>query len=182
MPTYIAMLRGINVGGHNRIKMDQLRESLADLGLKRVATYIQSGNMVFDSAKLAPATLATKIEQKLLKDCGISSLAVTRSAKEMAAIVKANPFLRDSSLDPSKLHLYFLAEPPAPAVAKELRSLASKPDLAHLAEREIYLYLPNGVSGSTVWNSPIERRLLKRATMRNWKTVTTLHEMAQALG
>jgi len=175
------MLRGINVGGHNRIKMEELRRSLAQLGLQRTSTYIQSGNIVFEGGKLGPKALTEKIERQILRDFDISSLAITRSANEMAAIVSGNPFLRDSRLDPTKLHVYFLAEPPSPDAAKELKSLAAKPDLAHLAEREIYLYLPNGVSQSSVWNSPMERRLLKRATMRNWKTVTTLLEMAQAL-
>jgi len=176
------MLRGINVGGHNRIKMEQLRESLASLGLRQVATYIQSGNIVFESGKINASNLAGKISEKILKDFKISPLTITRSAEEMAAIVTANPFLRDSRLDPSKLHVYFLSGPPTAAVARELQLLAAKPDLSQLAGREIYLYFPNGVSGSSVWNSPIERRLLKHATMRNWKTVTTLHEMAQALG
>jgi uncharacterized protein (DUF1697 family) len=183
MPIYIAMLRGINVGGHNRIiKMELLRESLTALGLKRVGTYIQSGNIVFDSGKMNAASLAETIEQTILKDFGISPLAIVRSAKDMAAIIAGNPLLCDSRVDLTKLHVYFLAEPPADATAKELKSLASKPDTSHLAGGEIYLYLPNGVSSSSVWNSPVERRLLKRATMRNWKTVNALHEMAKAMG
>lgn len=182
MPIHIAMLRGVNVGGHNRIKMDQLRESLTGVGLRQVTTYIQSGNIVFESGKLKTSNLADTFEKKILEDFGISALIVVRSAKEMEAVVASNPFGTDKHLDPSRLHVIFLAEPPATAAALELKSLTSKPDLSQLAGREIYLYLPNGMSQSSLWNSPMERRLLKRATTRNWKTVTTLHKMAQALG
>ena len=181
MPIHIAMLRGVNVGGHNRIKMDQLRDSLTGVGLKQVTTYIQSGNIVFESGRLKTSNLADTIEKKVLKDFGIAALVVVRSAKEMEAVVAFNPVMADEHLDPSKLHVIFLAEPPTAAAALELKSLTSKPDLSQLAGREIYLYLPNGMSASSLWNNPVERRLLKRATTRNWKTVTTIHNMAQAL-
>jgi uncharacterized protein (DUF1697 family) len=181
MPIHIAMLRGINVGGHNRIKMDKLRESLTAVGLKQVATYIQSGNIVFESGRLKPSNLADAIEKKVLKDFSIAALVVVRSAKEMGAVVASNPFGTDKHLDPSRLHVIFLAEPPTAAAALELKSLTSKPDLSQLAGREIYLYLPSGMSQSSLWNNPMERRLLKRATTRTWKTVVTLHNMAQAL-
>ena len=181
MPIYIAMLRGINVGGHNKIKMEELRVSLEALSFKQVQTYIQSGNAVFRSGKLSPASLAQNIEQKILADFGFSPLVITRSAEELGAVIAANPFLIEHRLDPAKLHVVFLAEPPTPAATTELLSLTAPPDLSHLSKREIYLFLPNGMSQSTLWNNPIERRLLKRATTRNWNTVTALYKMAQAL-
>ena len=182
MPVHIAMLRGINVGGNNRIKMDALRGSLEKASLKQVATYIQSGNVVFDAGKRNAFSLAEKIEQRILNDFGISPLAITRSLDELESIVKANPYLRDKKLDAEKCHVIFLAEPATAAAATELRtSLTAPPDLSHLSKREIYLHLPNGVSQSSLWGNPVERRLLKRSTMRNWKTVTALLAMAQEL-
>jgi uncharacterized protein (DUF1697 family) len=179
MPIYIAMLRGINVGGHKRVKMDVLRESFAALGFEQVQTYIQSGNVIFKAAKLSPAALSKRIEDRIVKDCGFSALVITRTHEEIAKTVANNPFPRERGIDLERLHVVFLPEAPAPAVLKELAGLTTEPDRSCCLDKEIYLYLPNGFAHSSLANNPLERRLLNRATTRNWRTVNTIYQMCQ---
>jgi len=179
MPIYIAMLRGINVGGNKRIKMDRLRESFAALGFEQVQTYIQSGNVVFKAAKFAPAALSRKIEARILKDFGFPVLVISRTHAEMRQAIEDNPFVKERGVDLEKLHVIFLPEAPAPPALNELAGLTTKPDRSCCSGKEIYLYLPNGFGHSSLANNPIERRLLNRATARNWKTANTLLQMCR---
>ena len=179
MPIYISMLRGINVGGHKRIKMDRLRESFEALGFEQVRTYIQSGNVVFNAGKLSPAALSTRIEERILADFGFSVSVISRAADEMANTIKNNPFLRQPGIDPEKLHVAFLSEAPAPSAVNKLEKLTLKPDRSRCLGREVYLYFPNGVSGSSLWKHPLDGVLSVVATMRNWKTVNTLDQMCR---
>src|ERR1700727_2889961 len=103
MPTYIAMLRGINVGAHNRVKMNALRGSFESLGFKKVQTYIQSGNVVFQATKTSPSVLRKKIEEKLTADCGFSALGILRSQEDFEKAIAANPFVKKPNIDPEKL-------------------------------------------------------------------------------
>jgi len=179
MPIYVSMLRGINVGGHKRIKMDLLRKALEALGFQRVQTYIQSGNVVFKAGKNSPTALSKKIEERILRDFGFSVSVITRTADEMRKLVANNPFLKQRGIDPEKLHVMFLSEAPAPAAVKELISVTVAPDQCHCSGSEIYFYLPNGVAKSVLWNSPVDRILAVVTTTRNWKTVNSLHQMCQ---
>src|SRR5579862_4569926 len=103
MPTYVAMLRGINVSGHKTVKMEQLRSSFSALGFSNVTTYVQSGNVVFEAPNDSVASLSGKIERKILLAFGFSVPVFLRTAKEIGEIIKRNPFLRDPNLDHSKL-------------------------------------------------------------------------------
>src|SRR5580693_4167387 len=98
MPIYISMLRGINVGGHKRIRMDQLRASFEALGFEQVKTYIQSGNVVFKAGKLSPAALSRRIEERFLSDFVFSAAVISRTANEIATTIKNNPFLNQSGI------------------------------------------------------------------------------------
>ncbi len=179
MPIYVSILRGINVGGHNKIKMDQLRASLEALGLERVKTYIQSGNVVFNTAKISPAALSKKIEAKILSEFGFSVSVISRTADEINKTIETNPFLREHGIDPEKLHVAFLYEAPAASALKKLASLTIAPDQSRCLGKELYLYFPNGVSGSSLWKHPLDRVLAVITTTRNWRTVNTLHQMCQ---
>jgi uncharacterized protein (DUF1697 family) len=173
------MLRGINVGGHKRIKMAQLRKSFEALGFECVQTYIQSGNVVFKAEKTSPAALSKRIEERILKDFGFPVSVMSRTADEMSKMIRSNPFLKQREIDPAKLHVMFLSEAPAPAAVKELISVTVAPDQCHCSSSEIYFYLPNGVSKSVLWNCPVDRILAVVNTTRNWKTVNSLHQMCQ---
>jgi uncharacterized protein (DUF1697 family) len=176
--TYIALLRGINIGPHKRMKMEKLRASCEGLGFAGVKTYIQSGNVIFKSPRLSPAALSKKLGECIVKDFGFSSEVIARSREEMKKIVEGNPFTKEHGLDRSKLHVVFLSEVPSAAALKKLQELTLAPDRVTSGNKEIYFYFPNGVSGSSLWKHALDRVLAQPATMRNWKTVTTLYQIA----
>ena len=178
MPVYIAMLRGINIGPHKRMKMEKLRGSCEALGFEEVKTYIQSGNIVFRARKIRPQALTKKLEEQIVRDFGFSSDIILRSKEELEHIVTGNPLLKERALDRSKLHVVFAREGPSPAAIRKLESLTLAPDMMRHVGQEIYFYFPNGVSGSSLWKHPLDRVLEVPITMRNWRTVITLSEMA----
>jgi uncharacterized protein (DUF1697 family) len=179
MANYIAMLRGINVGGHKKVKMDQLRRSFEELAFEQVQTYIQSGNVIFKAGKISGTALSKRIEEKIIADFGFAVSVICRSADEMCGIIEGNPFLKRRGIDPGKLHVTFLsAAPPAPAVTA-LETLIAAPDQARFQGKEIYFYLPNGVSGSILMKRPVDRLLGVVTTTRNWRTVNALHDMCK---
>lgn len=176
---YIALLRGINIGPHKRMKMEKLRASCEALGFKNVQTYIQSGNVVCKAAKLSSEAAAKKIEAQIVKDFGFSADVIARTGEEVKHIVSGNPLLKEPGVDISKLHVVFLSEtPPAESITK-LEAIVKAPDKVRHKGKEIYFYFPNGVSGSSIWKHNLDRVLGISGTMRNWRTVNTLFEMAE---
>jgi uncharacterized protein (DUF1697 family) len=157
--------------------MDKLRSCLEALGLEQVKTYIQSGNVVFKTAKISSVSLSRKIENRILADFGFSVSVISRSADEIENMISGNPFLNQPGIDPEKFHVAFLSEVPTPAALKKLSELTLAPDQSRCRGKEVYFYFPNGVSGSSLWKHPLDRVLSVEATMRNWKTVNTLHQM-----
>lgn len=177
MPTYVAMLRGINLGPHKRVKMEALRKSFESIGLKNVQTYIQSGNVVFKAGRISPAALRKKIEARIAGDFGFSSLAILRSQEELGKVVNGNPFLKRAGNSHEKLHVVFLSETPERDVLRQLEGLTKSPDESCCLDQEIYLHLPNGFGQSSMMNNPIERKFLAQATTRNWRTVNNIYQM-----
>src|ERR1039458_9100227 len=108
MPIYVSMLRGINVGGHKRIKMDMLRQSFEALGFEQVKTYIQSGNVVFRTGKISTLKLSKRIEERILSDFGFSVSVISRSGGELAKTIASSPFLNARNIDHERLHVMFL--------------------------------------------------------------------------
>jgi len=177
MPVYVAMLRGINVGPHKRIKMDRLRESFEALGFEQVKTYIQSGNVVFNAGKGSAAALGKKIEDRTAGDFGFSASVIVRTSAELGEIIVANPFLKQRGVDHEKLHVTFLSDIPAAPALKQLAEFTIPPDQSRCVGREIFLHLPNGFSGSSLWRVPWEKALGVVTTTRNWKTVNAIYQM-----
>ncbi|HUD84005.1 MAG TPA: DUF1697 domain-containing protein [Candidatus Saccharimonadales bacterium] len=177
--TYIAMLRGINVSGKKIIKMEQLRACLAKLEFSNIKTYVQSGNIIFETSNDSAASLSRKIEQKILRDFGFSVPVFLKTSKEMEEAIKRNPFLKVFAIDHSKLHITFLSDAPPKTALEQLLPLAVKPDQFRIIGREIYLYCPNGYGNTRLSNTAIERKLSVGATTRNWTTAKTLLAMAQ---
>jgi len=182
MPIYICMLRGINVGPHKRMKMEKLRASCQELGFQQVKTYIQSGNVILQAAKLSPAALSKKVEERIASDFGFSVDVMSRNREEMNKIIQGNPLLKEEGIDRTKLHVTFLSDVPTAAALKKLQELTMPPDRACCLGKEIYFYFPNGVSGSSLWKHPLDRVLSVTGTMRNWNTVNNLYEMALQCG
>ena len=179
MPIYIALLRGINVSGQKLIKMEHLRASFARLGFSNVKTYLQSGNVIFEDANDSVANLSEIVEQKISRDFGLSVPVFLKTSKEIEGIIKRNPFLKDTAIDHSKLHITFLSNAPPKASLEQLLPLAAKPEQLRIIGREIYLYCPHGYGRTKLSNTAIEKKLSIGATTRNWKTANTLLAMAR---
>jgi len=173
-PTQIALLRGINVGGHRRVAMSALKRLFGGWGYDDVQTYVQSGNVVFRGALPAsPDTLEAALEQGLGFPVGVA----VRQEAEWRRLVAANPYPEQASQDGSKVHVAFLStEPDAEGVAS-LQAVARGPDDWTLKGRELYLHLPNGGGRTRLDHSTLERRLGVTVTVRNWKTVQALESM-----
>jgi uncharacterized protein (DUF1697 family) len=172
MNTFVALLRGINVGGRNRLPMGELRAALSTLGLEDVSTYLQSGNVVFRSPGEGKQ-LAAGIEQRIAEVFGLKIAVLLRTPAELRKIAAGNPFLQDEA-DLAKLHVVFLDGTPTAAVAAKLDPDRSPPDRFSLRDRELYLHLPNGAGRSKLTIDYFERLLEVKATARNWKTLTKL--------
>ena len=177
MSAYVAILRGINVSGHKIIKMERLRAGFEALGFAHVKTYVQSGNVIFETDE-PPAGLAAKIEGKILDEFGFEVPVLTKSAKELKDIVKRNPFVKDDQIDQAKLHVTFLSSDPPRNALESLQPLAVGAEQVRLAGRAVYLFCPNGYGTTKLTNTALEKKLSCRATTRNWATTNKLLEMA----
>jgi uncharacterized protein (DUF1697 family) len=175
MTTYVALLRGINVGCKNKVPMAMLRDVFASLGLEDVVTYIQSGNVVFTSGVKA-AQVASDIAGAINQEFGLSVPVIVRTRAELAKVATSNPYLKPGA-DPSHLHVTFLAEKPTAAAIKQLDPERSAPDEFVVHGREIFMLLPNGMGRSKLTIDYFERRLGTTATARNWNTVNKLLEL-----
>src|SRR5215472_10106716 len=109
MPAYVSMLRGINVGGGKTIKMERLRAAFEALGFSRVRTYVQSGNVVFETTQGSHAALSKRIQERILRDFGFPIPVILKTTEEMERVVVADPFAQEESIDQSKLHVTFLS-------------------------------------------------------------------------
>jgi len=176
VPAYVAMLRGVNVGG-NPLKMAWLREACEAIGLREVRTYLQSGNIIFSSPQGA-AKLAAMLKDRIDRQTRLPVPVIIRSAKDMTEVVAGNPFLKRNGIDASKLHVTFLGDAPRQLDTARLDKLAGARDEYRLARREIFLHCPINYGATKLSNTAIEKALGISATMRNWNTVTTLAEMA----
>ena len=181
MATYIAMLRGINVGSGKIVKMERLRASFEALGFDGVRTYVQSGNVVFESEQKSPTGLSSKIEEKIQRDFGFTVPVLLKTSKQIAQIVSDNPLVKEKGIDHSKLHVTFLSDAPPKTAVKVLEPLATDRERFRILNREIYLYCPDGYGNTKLSNNAIEKKLSVVATTRNWRTVNTLLEMCRSL-
>lgn len=180
MPICIAMLRGINVSGQKIIKMERLRASFEALGFREVKTYVQSGNVVFKTAKVSADSVAEKIAKKILEDFGFSVSVLIRTSVELGEVLKQNPYANQAEGNENKLYVTFLSESAPKGAEALLKPLAAKTERFSVCGREIYLHCPDGYGNTKFSNNAIEKKLSPEATTRNWRTVNTLFEMAQS--
>jgi uncharacterized protein (DUF1697 family) len=174
--SYVALLRGVNVGGKNKLPMKELAELFTAAGCRDVQTYIQSGNVVFRAATGAAAKIPRLIAAGIFDRFGFKSPVVLRSSDEMQAVVAENPFLANLASDDG-LHVMFLADVPAADAVTALDPGRSPGDTYLVRGREIYLHLPNGAGVSKLTNAYFDSKLATVSTGRNWRTVTKLLEM-----
>jgi uncharacterized protein (DUF1697 family) len=178
MSSFVSLLRGINVGGQKKIPMETLRRVYETLGYARVRTYVQSGNVVFDSAGCATSELVKGIEEQIEKTCGFTVPVFIRQTLELHDILTGNPYLINGSVDPAALHVTFLYQPPCKNEWESLRPPSDIADEFSLGESVIYLHCPNGYGKTKLSNNFFERKLGVLVTTRNWNTVNALYKIA----
>ena len=168
---YVALLRGVNLGGHNKVAMPELREAVEALGFRDVSTFIASGNVVFTSTvKVQPK----KLEDAIRDQFGLDIDVMVRTAKQLDAIIDAVPFAKDAH---EYVHVGFLQKKPPPAVVSEIDGAEFQPEAFAYKGTELYLYLPNGM-GRTKLPAFLDRRVKVPVTIRTLKTVIKLRELA----
>ena len=178
MTTSIALFRGINVGGSNLLPMKALKALLEKNGCVDVQTYIQSGNVIFRSASSDAARLEKQLTAVVSKSHGFEPRVLVLTRAELERAAAGNPF-PEAGENPKSVHLFFLAERPKNADLKPLDALKTKTERFALKGKVLYLHTPDGF-GSSKLAQRAERLLGVEATARNWRTVTTILEMAKA--
>lgn len=174
---YIALLRGINVGGQKKIKMADLKVMFESMGFKDVKTYIQSGNVIFNYDSSDTIILANRVEEKISETFGFSAKTIIRTAEELRSIIDNNPFIKEPDIELDKLHVTLMIDVPAPNIISSLNIKKEENERYLIISKEIYLYCPNGYGNTKLNNSIFEKKLNIAATTRNWKTITKLHEL-----
>ncbi len=175
------MLRGINVGGHHKIKMDALRSLYGSLGLQNAQSYIQSGNVVFRSAERDLVQISRQIENEIEQTFTFRPSVILRTPSELRNAIAKNPFAERAGIDGSKLLVNFLTSDPGVAAREKVGQVKTAPEELHIEGRELYMYFPNGQGQSKLPVAAIDRILKTPGTARNWNTVTKLLEMAEKL-
>ncbi|MFZ0389362.1 MAG: DUF1697 domain-containing protein [Calditrichia bacterium] len=175
MPTYIALLRGINIGGHNKLPMADLKKLLREFGLKRIRTYIQSGNVVFDSEETDKPGLAEKIRVAVNQKHHFAPQVMLLSREELSRAISANPY-PEAEEAPKSVHLYFLSAKPENPDLEKLEKLKRSSEHFALQGRVFYLQAPEGIGRSKL-AAAVEKALGVPVTARNWRTVRKLEEM-----
>lgn len=173
---YVALLRGVNVGGHHKLPMKELTAIVEAAGGRRVSTYIQSGNVVFQARPSQAAGLASSIADGIAARCGFRVPVVLRAIDEVRAAIDQNPFV---GVEPRALHLGFLAEKPPAAAVAGLDPDRFAPDRFAVRGREIYFCYPNGMGRSKLTLGYF-KPLATVCTVRNWNTVRALVALAEA--
>lgn len=181
MPVVITLLRGVNVTGYNKMKMDALKALCLSLKLKNPQTFIQSGNVIFRTKESDLPKLAKRIQDAIEKQFGFRPEVILRTITELREVVAANPFAGRGGIEPSKLLVIFLAADPEKEARKKALAIKTDPEELHLIGREIYLYFIDGQGRSKLRWQVIERALGTYGTGRNWNSVTKMLAMAEKL-
>lgn len=175
----VALLRSLNVGSHNRITMKALAQVFLDVGCTEVSTYIQSGNVVFTASAALLKKLPALVAAKLEAEHGVVSPVVLRDAKQLAAVIAGNPYLKRGEA-PSALHVSFLAGTPGPEQVAQLDPKRGGADQFEVLGAEVFLFLPHGVGKTKLSQAWFDTKLGVLGTWRNWNTVLELAKRAAA--
>lgn len=181
MAVVISLLRGVNLGGQKIIKMDALRALYQSLKFEDVATFIQSGNVVFRTKERDLAKLAKHIGDGIETSFGFRPEVVLRTTEEMRGVIARNPFAARKEIEPSKLLVWFLASAPSAEAREKVLTVKIEREEMRMDERELYIYFPDGQGRSKLSLPSVDRALQILGTGRNWNTVQKLMEMAEKL-
>ncbi len=179
METYISLLRGINVSGQKKIIMADLKSLYEKLGFQDVQTYIQSGNVIFESLKADKSAIKIKIESKIREQYGFIVPVQLLEFEELNEVFANNPFVNKRNEDISKLHVTFLEEVPEAELRSEIMNIQSTSDEFIISGKVIYVFCPNGYGRTRLNNTFFEKKLKTSATTRNWKTISKLIELSK---
>ena len=180
MPVLIGLLRGVNVGGKNKIKMDALRDLCGSLELRGPVTHLNSGNVVFEAPARAVPKLAARMESAIESACGFRTNVILRTAAEFAAVIERNPFA-GRELDPAKVLVYFVGGEVSAEARTKISAITGVPEEVRITACELYIHFAIGMARPKLSLASIDRALKAPATGRNWNTVLKLLEIAQSL-
>jgi uncharacterized protein (DUF1697 family) len=181
MPVIVSMLRGVNLAGRGKIKMDELRALYASLGLEDAQTFIQSGNVVFRSQERSLTKLAARLEDAIEQRFGFRPPVILRTAAQLRDVVANNPFVERTDIEPNKLLVWFLAGPLSAEAIANVRAIKTEPEELQIVEDEVFVYYAAGMARPKLSWPAVERVMKVSGTGRNWNTVRKLLEMAEAL-
>jgi uncharacterized protein (DUF1697 family) len=181
MPVLISMLRGVNVGGHNKVNMGALCALYESLKFQDPRTYVQSGNVIFRSKEKISPAMAKKIQNAIERKFNCRPEVILRTADELRKAIAASPFPGSRGLEPGKILLTFLNAEPGPEAKAVLLKLKNHPEEIHLKGRDLYIYFPNGAGRSKLPWSSIAEVLKTQGTARNWNSVTKMLEIAEEM-
>jgi uncharacterized protein (DUF1697 family) len=181
MAVIISMLRGVNVGGHNKIKMEALRALYESLKLRDAQTYVQSGNVIFRTQERDITQLTKLVENGIKRKFGFRPDVILRSAAEMRDVIARNPFAKRRGIEPSKLLVTFLATDPGAEACEKVLQIKCHPEELRIEGRELYIYFPNGIGRSKLSFAALEKTLKTPGTGRNWNSVTKMLDIAAQL-
>lgn len=181
MNTYICLLRGINVSGQKIIKMDDLRNLFNKLNYSNVKTYIQSGNIIFNSEQKNKSTLLKTIREGIQERYNFSVEVLIKQKTDFENIVKNNPFKKDKNIDYKKVYISLLYSNPEISLINKINEYPSNNDVFIIKDNIIYVYCPGGYGKSKLSNNFFENKLKVFSTTRNWNTVNKLMEIANEI-
>lgn len=170
----VALLRAINVGGHAKVAMSDLRDLFTGLEFTGAQTLLHTGNVVFRSERRRGPALERLIEEALIEQLHLQTDVFVRSSSEWERIIAANPFPDEAARDPGHLLVMLLKRAPAARAIDQMRSSVQGPEIIRAVDRELYVYYPAGIGRSKLTSANLESRLGARATGRNWNTVLKL--------
>jgi uncharacterized protein (DUF1697 family) len=195
MTTFVSLFRGINVGGHHAIRMNELKDLHESLGFQDVVTYIQSGNVVFTSDDAGVAQLPGQIEEGFAKKFGFRVKVMVRTSAEFTEIIANNPFQNQQMKEPKRVVVLFLATRPDSTALEDIHKAYAGPEELYLLPagiacgqgeqegsrigQELYIYYPDGIGRSKLLLPFIEKKLKTMGTGRNWNTILQLQKLIQ---
>jgi uncharacterized protein (DUF1697 family) len=179
MTAFVSLFRGINVGGHQKIRMDDLKDMHESLGLKDVFPHIQTGNVVFTSDEADAARLQRDIEDGFEKKFGFHVEVFVRTSAELRDIIEKNPFQSQPGRESKWVVVLFLAAHPDDTAQEDLRKMYAGPEEFFITGKEVYIYYTNGIGRSKLSLSLIEKKLKTVGTARNWNTILQLQKLLQ---
>jgi uncharacterized protein (DUF1697 family) len=177
MTTYIALLRAVNVAGHQILTMSVLREFIGQAGFSDVRTVLQSGNAIFRGKAASSDVVESKLEREAVKQLGLDTDFIVRTAKEWTEMIDRNPFPREAAVDPGHLVVSFLKKAPTERVLPELRTAIVGKERIELLGKNLFVVYPDGIGRSKLTTALIDRKLGTRGTGRNWNTVQRIQAL-----